>query len=267
MAGFYARFVPRFSQIAEPLHYLKRKNVKFIWGDPQQTAFVQLQEALTTPPVLQILNSLKEFTLVCDASDVAISAVLHQSGAEGLAPIAYTSRLLSPAERKYAIYEECLAVVYGCEKYRSYLKHKEFHLTTDNQALAWLLKQTREFGRIGCWVFRLAPFKFKVGLIKGKENVVADCLTRQFEDLPTEGAFSGLILGQLPEFQSIREHQKKDPECKGSMRKLSKEILRRKRTDFTTGRWCTIRREPELSVSFSPRRFVLWCLNTTTAPL
>jgi hypothetical protein len=208
MAGFYARFVPQFSQIAEPLHHLKRKNVKFVWGDPQQTAFDQLKEALATPPVLQIPDFAKEFTLVCDASDVAISAVLHQGGAEGLAPIAYSSRLLSPAERKYAIYEkECLAVVYGCEKYRSYLEHKEFHLTTDNQALAWLLKQTREFGRIGRWVLRLAPFKFKVGLIKGKENVVADCLTRQFEDLQSEIAFSGLILGRLPEaFQSIRGH-------------------------------------------------------------
>jgi hypothetical protein len=84
-----------------------------------------------------------------------------------------------------------------------------------------LLKQTREFGRIGRWVLRLAPFKFKVGLIKGKENVVADCLTRQFEDLPSEVAFSGLILGRLPEaFQSIREHQKKDPECKALYEKV-----------------------------------------------
>jgi hypothetical protein len=123
MAGFYGRFIDRFSQIVEPLHALKRKNVKFVWGDVQQSAFQQIKEALVTPPVLQIPDFSREFALICDASDVAISAVLHQKSGEDLAPIAYASRLLSPAEPKYSIYEkECLAVVYGCEKYRSYLK-------------------------------------------------------------------------------------------------------------------------------------------------
>jgi hypothetical protein len=102
-----------------------RKNVKFVWGDVQQSAFLQLKEALMTPPVLQISDFSKELTLVCDASDVPISAVLHQNRGEDLTPIAYSSCLLSPAERKYSIYEkECLAIVYGCEKYRSYVEHR-----------------------------------------------------------------------------------------------------------------------------------------------
>jgi hypothetical protein len=54
---------------------LKRKKDRFVWGDEQQAAFRQLKEALTT--VLQIPEFSKEFALVCDASDVAISAVLH----------------------------------------------------------------------------------------------------------------------------------------------------------------------------------------------
>jgi hypothetical protein len=65
----------------------------------------------------------------------------------------------------------------------SNIEHKEFRLITDNQALAWLLRHAKELGRIGRWVLRLAPFKFKVGLISGEANVIADCLTRQYEDL------------------------------------------------------------------------------------
>jgi transposase InsO family protein len=222
MVGFYGRFIKNFSQIAEPLHLLKRKDVKFVWGDVQQVAFQQLKEALATPPVLQIPDFSKEFTLVCDASDVAISAVLHQTSGEDLAPIAYSSRLLTPAERRYSVHEkECLAVVYGCEKYRSYLEHKEFSLFTDNQALSWLLRHAKELGRIGRWVLRLAPFKFKVTHISGKANVVADCLTRQHEDPPKEVTFSGLVLGNLPEaFQSVSEHQKKDPFCRTIYQKV-----------------------------------------------
>jgi hypothetical protein len=69
------------SQIAEPLHTLKRKNAGFVWGDAQQAEFPQLKEALTTPPVWQIPDFPKEFNLVCDASDV-ISAALHQRNGE-----------------------------------------------------------------------------------------------------------------------------------------------------------------------------------------
>jgi hypothetical protein len=104
--------------------------------------------------VLQIPDFSKEFTLICDASDVAISAVLHQKSGEDLAPIAYSSRLLSAVERRYSVCErECVAVVYGWENYRSYLEYK-ISLFTDNKALAWLLRHAKELGRIGRWVLR-----------------------------------------------------------------------------------------------------------------
>jgi hypothetical protein len=61
MVGFYGWFIKRFSQIAEPLHSLKRKGVKFIWGNTQQLAFQQLKHALVMPPVLQIPDFSKSF--------------------------------------------------------------------------------------------------------------------------------------------------------------------------------------------------------------
>jgi hypothetical protein len=52
MAGFHGRFIPRFSHIAEPLQALKRKNARFEWSDSHPAAYLQLKEALATPPVL-----------------------------------------------------------------------------------------------------------------------------------------------------------------------------------------------------------------------
>jgi hypothetical protein len=73
----------------------------------------------------------------------------------------------------------------------------------------------RQLGRIGRWDLRLAPLKFKVRHVSGKTKVVADGLRRQYEDLPADVTFTGLVLQCLPEaFQSIREHQKKDPTCR-----------------------------------------------------
>jgi hypothetical protein len=189
MVGFYGRFIERFSHVAEPLHSLTRKGVKFIWGQAQQLAFQQLQHALVTPPMLQIPDFSKSFALMCDASDIAISSVLHQKYGEDLLPIAYSNRLLMPAERKYSAHEkECLAVVFGCEKHRRYLEHREFELFTDNQAMSWLLRHAKQLGRIARWILRLAPFKFRVSHISGKANVVADCLTRQHDE-PSGGSF------------------------------------------------------------------------------
>jgi len=54
MAGFYARFVPGFSQRAAPLHALKKKGVKFVWTEEHQTAFESLKQALSKTPVLQV---------------------------------------------------------------------------------------------------------------------------------------------------------------------------------------------------------------------
>jgi hypothetical protein len=89
--------------------------------------------------VLLIPDFSKEFALVTDASDVAVSAVLRQRVDRHLAPTSYYSQLLTPAEQKYSTYEEeCLALLFGYEECRSYLEHKEFELHCDNLSLCWL---------------------------------------------------------------------------------------------------------------------------------
>ena len=217
MVGFYARFIPDYSRCAEPLHALKRKGAKFVWGPAQQSAFEQLKQALCQAPVLQMPDFTKDFVLSTDASDVAVSAVLQQRVEGHLAPIAFYSRLLSPVERRYSTYEkECLAILMGCEKCRSYLEHKEFEIECDNLSLCWLLKRAKDVGRLGRWVLRLAPFKFRVRHTRGVDNIVADALSRMFdghtEDLPDLVCAS--LLEALPlVYSSLVEHQATDLFC------------------------------------------------------
>ena len=114
---------------------------------------------MSEAPILQVTDFSKEFVLVTDASYLAESALLNQCVREDLAPVSYYSRLLSPAEQNYSTYEkEFLAVLFGCEKCRSYLEHKEFELHYDNLALCWLLKRVEILGRHGRWLLRFAPF-------------------------------------------------------------------------------------------------------------
>ena len=78
MVGFYARFIHDFSGRAAPLHCLRRKGVPFQWGEEHQKAFEDLKQALCEAPVLQTPNFSMDIVLVTDASNLAISAVLHQ---------------------------------------------------------------------------------------------------------------------------------------------------------------------------------------------
>jgi len=133
-------------------------------------------------PVLQIPDFAKEFVLVTNASEVAVSAVLQQKVDGGLAPISNYSRVLTPAKRKHSTYEkECLAALFGCQKCRVYLEHKECELHCDNLALCWLLKRVKDVDHLGRWILRLAPFKFMVKHTCGVNNVVADTLYRMID--------------------------------------------------------------------------------------
>ena len=78
MVGFYARFIPGYSDVAVTLHNLTKKGVPFVWGEPQQKAFETLKRALCEAPVLQVPDFSQDFVLATDTSDVAVSAVLQQ---------------------------------------------------------------------------------------------------------------------------------------------------------------------------------------------
>jgi hypothetical protein len=78
MVRFYARFFPDYSRKARVLHGLKDKGVPFVWRDKNQAAFETFKQSLCAAPVLQISDFNKEFVLVTDASELAVSAVLYQ---------------------------------------------------------------------------------------------------------------------------------------------------------------------------------------------
>jgi len=50
LAGYYRRHIQHFSEIARPLHLLTKKDVKFQWGDEQETAFQKLKQCLVSAP-------------------------------------------------------------------------------------------------------------------------------------------------------------------------------------------------------------------------
>ena len=116
--NYLARFLPRLSQVCEPLRRLLAKDVEWSWQTQQQAAFDQTKQLVAKHPVLTYYDVSKPVTVQCDASDIGLGAVLLQENT----PVAYASRALSSAERQYAqIEKECLAIVFGCERFEQYV--------------------------------------------------------------------------------------------------------------------------------------------------
>ena len=67
-----------FSKIAKPLYKLLEKDAKFIWDASYQKSFEELKAYLTTAPIVRAPNLQLPFEVMCDASDMAIRAVLGQ---------------------------------------------------------------------------------------------------------------------------------------------------------------------------------------------
>ena len=101
LTGYYRRFVKDFSVIAAPLYDLMKKAVTFCWTPQCQQAFDELKYRLMTGPILSLPENDGTYILDTDACDTGLGAVLSQiqSGEEKV--IAYASRTMSVAERKY----------------------------------------------------------------------------------------------------------------------------------------------------------------------
>jgi hypothetical protein len=181
LIGHYRRFVPNFSTIAVPLTDLTKNGLpnKVIWEDVQERSFQHLKSMLMQDPILRLPDFNKPFWLQVDASDTGIGAVLMQEYDGELFPISYASKKLLPRERAYSVIErECLALVWGINKFQTYLYGKEFVLQTDHQPLVYLDQCKVSNSRIMRWALFLQNYRFQIRARKGSDNVADDSLSR-----------------------------------------------------------------------------------------
>ncbi|KAL1213521.1 RNA-directed DNA polymerase-like protein [Cardamine amara subsp. amara] len=212
LASFYRRFVKDFSTIAAPLTSVIKKNVEFKWGPAQDEAFAKLKDSLTHAPVLVLPNFDKTFEIECDAFGTGIGAVLIQGGK----PVAYFSEKLSGASLNYPVYDkELYALVRSLETWQHYLLSKEFVIHTDHEMLKHLRGQTTLKKRHAKWLEFVETFPYVIKYKKGKENILADALSRRHALISTMEA---KIMG----FKHIKSSYETDPDFQEIFQETSK---------------------------------------------
>ena len=76
LAGYYRRFIPDFSKIAQLMTKLLQKDVKFVWSPACEEAFQALKKFLTSAPFLAQPDIDRPFDVYCDASRIGLGCVL-----------------------------------------------------------------------------------------------------------------------------------------------------------------------------------------------
>jgi hypothetical protein len=127
------------------------------------------------------------------ASDTAIGVVLGQKEEQRPYVIYYISKNLTLAEKNYTVTEkEFLAIVYAINKFRHYITSYSVFVHIDHSTIRYLMNKSITNGRVTRWLLLLQEFDISIIDRPGKENVVADFLSRltnEGETIPVEDIF------------------------------------------------------------------------------
>ncbi|XP_015747739.1 PREDICTED: uncharacterized protein K02A2.6-like [Acropora digitifera] len=211
MVNQLAKFIPELASINEPLRQLLRKGNQFLWDQPQEKAFREIKQKLTSPDVLAYYDFSKRSVVPADACQDGLGAVLFQTDSSGnRRAIAFASRSLNDTEKRYAVIEkEALTAVWPCEKFNDYILGTEFTLETDHRLLVPLLMSTdlsKLPPRILRFRLRMARYSPEAKYVQGVHQNTADALSRAPTSQPTQK--------DLTLVEEIEEHSESLPATK-----------------------------------------------------
>ena len=183
------------AELSGPLHKMlqvgkldgrKGSKKKLAWTPEAEDVFNRLKERLLGHLGLFLVDPDKGFVLRTDPSDYAVGAVLEQVRDDGThVPVAFWSRILAEGQRRTwtARGKETYAIVCALRKWSGHIRLQPVVVCTDHQSLQSWHKEhvdtpSGPAARRARWHETFAKFDLSVVYVPGKDNTVADCLSR-----------------------------------------------------------------------------------------
>ena len=212
LINFYRRFI---LDCATILKHTKRPSDTPVWTDTATTAFSNIKNALANTSLLSHPTPDAPTSIMTDASDVAVGAVLQQWVNGQWCPLAFFSKALKPAETRYSTFDrELLAIYLTIKHFRYFLEGRIFHVLTDHKPLIYALsaRPNRHSPRQIRHLDLISQFTTDLRHVQGSGNAAADALSRLIINaLHTDDAsptvdFRAIVLAQVddPELTHLR---------------------------------------------------------------
>ena len=132
LVTYLSPFIPGLSTLTAPLHELLKKDTDFILNCTYDATFQQVKEAVISDNTLRYFDPLLPVTIQVDASQVGLGAALLQNGK----PMAFASKALTKIKFQYVnIEREMLAVIFGAERFHTYVYSRSFTIELDHKPL------------------------------------------------------------------------------------------------------------------------------------
>jgi hypothetical protein len=204
------------------------KDIRFIWGLPQEDSFMKLKELITSASILVLPNEDLLFRLEADGSWIATGMVLSQQQVDDNAwhPVAFLSKVLNLVKQNYEIHDtEMLAIIRGLEEWRHYLEGARHPVEI------WTNHKNSEYfqvaHKLNCqqarWSLYLSHFDFTLHHNPGRSMGKLDALSRQADHGSRQGDNDNLTL-LAPELFQI--HALAGIRLEGDERNILQEVQR-----------------------------------------
>ena len=140
-----------------------------------------LKEIFCSKPILQFPDPNKNYVLYTDASNNAYSSVLcqPQDNENDIRPVAYFSGTFTAQNKSWCATEkEAYVVLKSVQRFNYYLRGAQCTLRCDHKTLEPFLSRGMKIAKLDRWAMLLQEYDIKFINIKGKDNILADAISR-----------------------------------------------------------------------------------------
>ena len=184
MVQYVAHHIANLSELTAPLPDLIKKDNEFSWTSSHDAAFKKIKSAVAEAATLCYFNPKHKTIIQVDASKHGLGAALIQidpSQPNKERIVAFASKSLSDVEQRYAnIERELLAVVFGIEKFHTYIYGASVTVESDHKPLESIsLKDLSQApARLQRMLLRIQSYDVEIKYRPGPEMQIADFLSR-----------------------------------------------------------------------------------------